>query len=144
VLTPASFSTEEGKQEVLSEPVVPAHPKRASDRPLRDGKLSPSDLPLYVEQFLRGDPPLPFPLSDLKDNEQFYRFVAAWTQQQQEISTSQIQQVFGIGYARASGFMGRLEKAELVGPDLGAGRRRQVLVRQECISPSPEKEEASC
>jgi len=46
-------------------------------------------------------------------------------------STSMLQRRMGLGYPKAARLMEELEKRRVVGPDLGAGRGREVLVKKE-------------
>jgi hypothetical protein len=88
-----------------------------------------SQLETLIEAFLNGEQ-LGLKLSDL-ETEQLYRFVQPWTGRQTLVSNQDLMFTFGIGQPRAAKLMTWLQRDGIVGPDRGAGRKREVLANQE-------------
>jgi S-DNA-T family DNA segregation ATPase FtsK/SpoIIIE len=57
-------------------------------------------------------------------------------------STSMLQRRLGLGYPKAARLMDELEKRNLVGPDMGAGRGREVLIKQREEADAGEQDES--
>jgi hypothetical protein len=87
-----------------------------------------SNLESLIEAFLAGEV-LPHNVNKL-DNEKLYLFVKPWVGLQQEVSIQDLMFTFTLGQARAARLMQWLQHDGIVGPNPGAGRKRQVLANQ--------------
>jgi DNA segregation ATPase FtsK/SpoIIIE-like protein len=94
------------------------------------GEGQGDQLATLIEAFLNGTAQIGIKLSDL-ENEQLYRFVNPWTRRQTLISNQDLMFTFGLGQPRAAKLMAWLQRDGIVGPDRGAGRKREVLGHQE-------------
>jgi S-DNA-T family DNA segregation ATPase FtsK/SpoIIIE len=83
-----------------------------------------------------GDtPPLPAPwnslMDHLGDDRELIEDAVDVLRNMRTCSTSMLQRRLGLGYPKAARLMEELEKRNIVGPDLGGGRGRAVLLSKE-------------
>jgi S-DNA-T family DNA segregation ATPase FtsK/SpoIIIE len=81
-----------------------------------------------------GDaPPLPAPwnsiMDQLGDDEELIQDAIDVLRNMRSCSTSMLQRRLGLGYPKAARLMETLEQRRVVGPDLGGGRGREVLLK---------------
>ena len=79
--------------------------------------------------------PLPAPwnsiMDHLGDDEELINDAIDMLRNLRTCSTSMLQRRLGLGYPKAARLMEELEKRNIVGPDLGGGRGREVLLKKE-------------
>ncbi len=79
-------------------------------------------------------PPTPAPwnsiMDQLGDNQELIQDAIDVVRNLRTCSASMLQRRMGLGYPKAARLMEELEKRRVVGPDLGGGRGRQVLLNQ--------------
>ena len=78
-------------------------------------------------------PPLPAPwnsiMDHLGDDQELINDAIDILRNMRTCSTSMLQRRLGLGYPKAARLMQELEKRNIVGPDLGGGRGREVLLK---------------
>ena len=79
--------------------------------------------------------PLPAPwnsiMDHLGDDQELLHDAVDILRNMRTCSTSMLQRRLGLGYPKAARLMEELEKRNIVGPDLGGGRGREVLLKKE-------------
>jgi S-DNA-T family DNA segregation ATPase FtsK/SpoIIIE len=89
----------------------------------------------YWKEQAGETPPLPAPwnsiMDHLGDDQGLIQDAIDVLRNMRTCSTSMLQRRLGLGYPKASRLMDELEKRNIVGPDLGGGRGREVLLKQE-------------
>jgi DNA segregation ATPase FtsK/SpoIIIE, S-DNA-T family len=79
--------------------------------------------------------PLPAPwnsiMDHLGDDQELIQDAVDMLRNMRTCSTSMLQRRLGLGYPKAARLMEELEKRNVVGPDLGGGRGREVLLNKE-------------
>ena len=87
-------------------------------------------------------PPLPAPwnsiMDHLGDDQELINDAIDILRNMRTCSTSMLQRRLGLGYPKAARLMQELEKRNVVGPDLGGGRGREVLLKNKGDDPDDE------
>ncbi|MFN8468489.1 MAG: DNA translocase FtsK [Caldilineaceae bacterium] len=87
-------------------------------------------------------PPLPAPwnniMDHLGDDQELINDAIDILRNMRTCSTSMLQRRLGLGYPKAARLMQELEKRNVVGPDLGGGRGREVLLKDKDDDPDDE------
>ena len=87
----------------------------------------------YWKEQAADTPPLPAPwnsiMDHLGDDQELVNDAIDVLRNMRTCSTSMLQRRLGLGYPKAARLMEELEKRKIVGPDLGGGRGREVLLK---------------